>query len=56
MVHCAELPGGPSGGEGGIPPKQRLTPGILSGPLGIVLPLDETMPTGGGLIFFSFFF
>ena len=56
VVHCAELPGGPSGGEGGIPPKQRLTPGILSGPLGIVLPLDETMPTGGGLIFFFFFF
>lgn len=39
---------------GGIPPKQRLTPGILSGPLGIVLPLDETMPTGGGLIFFDY--
>ena len=39
---------------GGIPPKPRLTPGILSGPLGIVLPLDETMPTGGGLIFFDY--
>ncbi|KAM7381166.1 hypothetical protein PAMA_012146 [Pampus argenteus] len=33
----------------GIPLKQRLTLGILSGPLGIVLPLDETMLTDSEL-------